>query len=120
MNDTKHTPTPWTIRGPRKPVGRSEEGNRLIVKTETKEHIAEVFQYRNDAHKDEATGLANGEFIVLACNSHAELVGVLANTIAVLHNADFRAECRGDFDDCDCFPESRAILAKAKPEADNA
>ncbi len=59
----KATPGPWVAKEPKKPVGRAKEGDRLIVGERTKEHIAEVFQYRNDDHKDETTGIANARFI---------------------------------------------------------
>lgn len=78
---TQHTPTPWIVKNPKIPVGCDKEGDRLICSEETKEHVAEVFQYRNDNHKDEATGLANAEFIVLACNAYDDLLAALEDLV---------------------------------------
>ena len=74
IKSAKHTATPWNMVSQKGLIGRQKEGDRLIYSVETKEHVSETFQYRNDEHTDAETSIANAEFIVRACNSHEELV----------------------------------------------
>lgn len=72
------TPGPWTIIKPKMPIGSDKEGDRLIGRPETEEHIAEVFQYRNHDHKDEATALANARLIAASPCLFEALVNLLS------------------------------------------
>lgn len=108
MSDTQHTPGPWKVKTPKGLVGLEREGDRLIVSEETKEHVAAVFQYRNDNHKDKTTSLANAEFIVTACNSHADL---LAACEALIGRAEKYAT--GSTEGGQLTKQLRAAIAKA-------
>ena len=71
-----HTPTPWKIAQQKGIVGYQKEGDRLIYSEQTKEHIAETFQYRNEENFDAETSVKNAEFIVTACNAHEDLLEI--------------------------------------------
>lgn len=107
MSDTQHAPTPWVIKAPGISVGHEKEGDRLVFAEETKEHVAEVFQYRNNDHKDEATSLANAEFIVRACNSHADLLAACEQMAGWITSKGSRPPC---------IKRARAAIAKTKEQ----
>ncbi len=112
MLDTQHTPTPWLVGRPIGLIGRDKEGDRLIFNEKTKEHVAEVFQYRNDNHNDKATSLANAQFIILACNYHDDLRMACENLLAdVLNLGSFSITNRPS------TKTARNILTAIKKEA---
>lgn len=112
----ERTPGPWAVKGPKGPVGRDKEGDRLICNEETREHVAEVFQYRNHCHKDEVTSIANAAYIVRACNAHDSLVGALQGLLswpALIGCADTRvAKARAALALANVDPDDPATLAR--------
>ncbi len=105
-----HTPGPWLVKRPIGIIGHEKEGDRLIVSEETKEHVAEVFQYRNHNHKDEATALANARLIAASpC-----MLTALEECVTV-YEAHRGAQSTGErWPDPNHIFHARAAIAKAK------
>lgn len=68
MKEPKHTPGPWIITKPRKCDADQVEDSLIVSKIDGKpQHIAEVFQYRNEQnHNADGTAVANARLIATA------------------------------------------------------
>jgi hypothetical protein len=109
-----HTPTPgpWFVSGGRFRMGGCEwhSINRYDEAKKTDENIA-------IAGYDPRTGLglADAHFIVLACNSHGELLGCM---IDLFENPQFQVAIGGNPNMVDALMDrARAAISKAKGEA---
>ena len=131
MSDTKHTPTPYRIEpffegaddGGSVDEGFSlmadgmEEPIAIIERATYRHHVRYRADYSGE-RKDTSLEIdtANAEFLCRAANCHDELVTALHGTVRDWHDAACERNGELSFDDCDCFPEARAILAKAKDQ----
>lgn len=73
------TPGPWNVVAPKSP-SPGQEGDRLIVNAETREHIAESFQHRMAGRCDVETAKHNANFIA-ASHEGAEIIRALLSML---------------------------------------
>lgn len=102
----RHTPTPWAIDS-------SGNGKSFAIITSTHlsdmdDDVCKVYGGNND---DDDARKANAEFIVQACNSHAQLVEALKTVIAGLEVA---------LKSHDAVPAIKDVLARARAALANA
>lgn len=122
---SNHTPTPWTLIDNGKYLEIKVPWDGRVVANKFSPSVVDMIAYEGN---DGINGRANAEFIVRACNSHAQLVEALKSALAVIddylnyeHNGDpwvedARAMGEMDIDDYSrdgSLEKARAALAAA-------
>lgn len=80
--ETKHAPLPWAINGPDLAIVSHRPDNKSLPLC-----VGQVYHIINYGDmRDRETTTANAAFIVLACNSHYELVEALKRARVALAN----------------------------------
>lgn len=104
MEQIKHTPGEWTVIKPEE-FDANQVEDRLVVREN--EHIAEVFQYRNEQnHNADGVALANARLIAAA----PELLGALKMIVEVFNLDSYATDTGGG----KCYTKAQIAIAKAE------
>jgi hypothetical protein len=109
MNESKHTPGPWSVCNA---IGKKSEVG--IVADAAPCIIAVMGNQGRGAWPQEAR--ANAEFIVRACNSHYELLEALRELVSACTRYDEQDEHSALLAANYCAAKDRAIAVIAKAE----